>query len=295
MVPKNGNGKGRGGWEVWPQSSGSRSAKSSRPSTSRRSPSGNSFLRSQSSSGRSGSSSARRPASGTPQSAKGGAAAGQRPAVSRKPPAQSNKSQATTRSAKGGSGSARVARPGVVLTRGRLIAVVLLILAALGLGIYFLSASATKSLEQRQQSLQAVQEQDAVKPIAECRAADLDFKITNYDRSIPVGGPWNAAVTVTNRGADACLADGSAKSLGVRVTSGSYELVDTLKCASPDALLPLLIGPNRSWNTTLSWDGHDYESCEAGEAGASGTYVLHVSYLGDAKADLLVQVVEPQE
>ncbi|OFJ63174.1 hypothetical protein HMPREF2854_02020 [Actinomyces sp. HMSC075B09] len=183
----------------------------------------------------------------------------------------------------------------MVLTRGRLIAVVLLILAALGLGIYFLSASATKSLEQRQQSLQAVQEQDAVKPIAECRAADLDFKITNYDRSIPVGGPWNAAVTVTNRGADACLADGSAKSLGVRVTSGSYELVDTLKCASPDASLPLLIGPNRSWNTTLSWDGHDYESCEAGEAGASGTYVLHVSYLGDAKADLLVQVVEPQE
>lgn len=273
MAPKNGNGKGAGDWEVWPQSGGGRSSSSARPSASRRSEAGSSTRR-QAPSGR------------------GGGAAEPSRAVARRNTSQAKKPQAA-RTVKRKSGSA--ARPSAGFTRGRLILVGLLILAALGLGIYFLSASATKSLEQRQQSLQAVQEQDAVKPIVECRAADLDFQITSYDRSIPVGGPWNAAVTVTNRGADACLADGSAKSLGVRVTSGSYELVDSLKCAPTDASLPLLIGPGRSWNTTLSWDGHDYEGCEAGDAGAAGTYVLHVNYLGEAKADLLVQVVQPQE
>ncbi|MDO5034722.1 MAG: hypothetical protein Q4E01_04980 [Actinomycetaceae bacterium] len=251
------------------------------------------------SSRRGGASSAKSGAKAGGRRPSGGKSSGNRP---------SSKSRAGSGSGRGGSGRssapAKAAKPAKARKSGgtsgkhaptprwaRVLIVVLLI-AALGLGGYWLATTALSSMRERQAALESVQDSEITPPIAECKPSDLEFSVTGYDQSITVGSGWNASVTVTNRGKEACLTDGSGKSLGVLVTSGTYELVDTMKCASKDESLPLLLGVGKSWNGTVSWDGKDYQQCTAGSAGKAGTYVVHVKYFDQVPADLVVQVVE---
>jgi hypothetical protein len=168
--------------------------------------------------------------------------------------------------------------------------VVVLVIALIGVAGYMLFSSATRSLEERQAILDSVQEREVAAPIAECSPENLDFKIGDHSTTASVGSGWNTQITVTNKGSEPCLTDGSASSVGLVVTSGTYQLVDTTACGDPEDTKPLLIGSGRSWNTTVSWDGNDYQDCNPGDVAAAGTYVMKIKFLDEDKGEITVQL-----
>lgn len=163
-------------------------------------------------------------------------------------------------------------------------------MAVVAVAAFMLISSATRSLEERQAILDSVQEREIAAPIAECTSSNLDFKIGEHSTTATVGNGWRTDITVTNTGSEPCLTDGSASSIGLVVSSGSYQLVDTTVCGDPENTKPLLIGNGRSWNTTLSWDGKDYQDCNAGDVASAGTYVMKIKFLDEEKGEVTVQL-----
>ncbi len=166
----------------------------------------------------------------------------------------------------------------------------MLVIALIGVAGYMLFSSATRSLEERQAILDSVQEREVAAPIAECSPENLDFKVGDHSTTASVGSGWNTQITVTNKGSEPCLTDGSASSVGLVVASGTYQLVDTTACGDPEDTKPLLIGSGRSWNTTVSWDGNDYQDCNPGDVAAAGTYVMKIKFLDEDKGEITVQL-----
>lgn len=214
-----------------------------------------------------------------------------RTTTSRNPSAKAGKSAAKPTGKSVANRKPSSARTSLARRRLTIALIVVVALALLGLGGWWLVKTANSSLQERQAQLEAVQEAEVAKPIAECKMSDLDFTVDSYQQSVQVGSGWNATVTITNKGADPCLADGAGKTIGVEVTSGTYQLVDTPTCAAPDSELPLLLGSGKSWQTTISWDGNDYHECTPGSAAAAGTYVMNLKYDGQVMEDAVVQLV----
>lgn len=166
-----------------------------------------------------------------------------------------------------------------------------LIVALLASAGFFLYRNAMKGLEEKKQIEREAAQRDTAAPIAECVPGKLKVSIGEHATQVFEGDGWSTPIKITNTGKDACLTEGAPKSVGLQVKSGDYDLVDTAKCGDPDYELPLLLGPGKSWESSLEWDGHDYQNCNPGDVAAPGTYVITVTFEGEKKGEAVVSVV----
>ncbi|MDO5729666.1 MAG: hypothetical protein Q4P71_08595 [Actinomycetaceae bacterium] len=166
----------------------------------------------------------------------------------------------------------RQARRSILIRRT--LSIVVLIAALVGLFFLgkFVWESVQVSLAQHKDANEKVD--DVPDPILACTPKDLTAAMSDMASTATVGSGWSATVTLTNTSDKECTTDGTAKSVGLSITSGDYHVVDTTKCADQSAEKLLLLGPGRSWTTKVYWDGNTYSNCEVQSVAAAGTYVM---------------------
>lgn len=175
----------------------------------------------------------------------------------------------------------------------RALSIVLLI--AIIVGLFFIGRfvwnSVQISLAQHADSSESVD--DIPEPILDCQAQDLTATMTEAATTAVEGEGWSASITLTNTSDTECTTDGAGKSVGYAITSGDVPVFDTTKCADQDANKLLLLGPGRSWSTTVSWDGRSAPDCGSGSVAAPGTYVMALKVPHATGNDQAVVVIEP--
>lgn len=175
----------------------------------------------------------------------------------------------------------------------RVLSIVLLI--AILAGLFFIGRfvwnSVQISLAQHADSSESVD--DVPEPIVECRAQDLTATMTEAPATAIEGEGWSATITLTNTSDTECTTDGAGKSVGYAITSGDVPVYDTTRCADQEANKLLLLGPGRSWSTTVAWNGRHAPNCESDHVAAPGTYVMALKAPRATGNDEAVVVIEP--
>ncbi|MDO5719256.1 MAG: hypothetical protein Q4P05_00800 [Actinomycetaceae bacterium] len=171
----------------------------------------------------------------------------------------------------------------------------ILALVAILVGIYFIGRfvwnSVQISLAQHADSSESVD--DVPEPITDCAPQDLTATMTNGESTAIEGQGWSTHITLTNTSDTECTTDGALKSVGFAITSGDVPVYDTTQCADQDAQKLLLLGPGRSWTTTVSWDGRHAPNCDSDKVAAPGTYVMALKAPRATGNDQAVVVIEP--
>lgn len=121
------------------------------------------------------------------------------------------------------------------------------------------------------------------RPVA-CDPGRLEVKTDIARSPVAAGQPVAVTVRLRNDASAACQLAISAKTLRVRVTSGSDQIWDTSDCSAvPEA--PLVLGPREQRDLTIRWPGvRSREGCPSGQPAALPGYYAATASVGGVTA-----------
>ena len=85
--------------------------------------------------------------------------------------------------------------------------------------------------------------------------------------SIGVGVGATFSISLVNKGSAPCLLDAGSQAVGVRVSSGSQQVWDSVTCPVGQTKRPLLLPPGQAADVSVTWNGNAATSdCAAATA-----------------------------
>ena len=102
-------------------------------------------------------------------------------------------------------------------------------------------------------------------PVA-CDPAALSNTVHGPE-SVGVGAGATFTISLVNNGSAPCLLDAGSQAVGVRVSSGSHQVWDSVACPVGQAERPLLLPPGQAADVSVTWNGNAATSdCAAATA-----------------------------
>ena len=81
-------------------------------------------------------------------------------------------------------------------------------------------------------------------------------KTVNGPESVGVGAGATFSVSLVNNGSVPCLLDAGSQAVGVRVSSGSQQVWDSVTCPVGQVERPLLLPPGQAADVSVTWNGN---------------------------------------
>ena len=125
-----------------------------------------------------------------------------------------------------------------------------------------------------------------------CDPASLSNTV-NAPESVGVGAGATFSISLVNNGSAPCLLDAGSQAVGVRVSSGTQQVWDSLTCPVGQAERALLLPPGQTAEVSVTWNGNAATSdCAVATAAPVSPASASVSSTpnGDASAQASDQV-----
>ncbi len=110
-------------------------------------------------------------------------------------------------------------------------------------------------------------------PVA-CDPSSLSNTVQGPE-SVGVGAGATFSISLVNNGSVPCLLDAGSQAVGVRVSSGSQQVWDSVTCPVGQAERPLLLPPGQAADVSVTWNGNaatsDCAAATAAPASPAGT------------------------
>lgn len=91
-------------------------------------------------------------------------------------------------------------------------------------------------------------------PVA-CAASTLSNTVHGPE-SVGVGAGATFSISLTNNGSEPCLLDAGSQAVGIRVSSGSQQVWDSVTCPVGQAERRLLLPPGQAADISVTWNGN---------------------------------------
>ena len=148
------------------------------------------------------------------------------------------------------------------LVLGGILLFLLLLLVAVVVGYLWVRGTIRSQDEQRA----AAQVHTVYPTPGTCDASTLSNTVQGPE-SVGVGTGATFSISLVNKGSAPCLLDAGSQAVGVRVSSGSQQVWDSVTCPVGQTKRPLLLPPGQAADVSVTWNGNAATSdCAAATA-----------------------------